>query len=118
MSKSTTAVPSEGDPGARRDQRQAPRYRYLGVIFLSWIEPDGENHVMGRCLDISEGGLGVEIRRRVAVGTEVRVRADWVKLDGAATVRHLIGRNGAFHIGLQLKQPLSTESLAQLKITL
>ncbi len=70
------------------EERRSSRFRYGGVIFLSWIEPDGENSVMGRCLNVSAGGLGIEVAKRIPVGTEVRVRADWVKLDGAATVRH------------------------------
>jgi hypothetical protein len=96
------------------EQRRASRFRYIGVIFLSWIEPGGDNHVMGRCLDISEGGLGVEVARRIFVGTEVRVQADWVILDGVATVRHSRELGGVFHLGLQLKQPLRPEILAEL----
>jgi PilZ domain len=103
------------DSGERSaaEQRQYSRFRYIGVVFLSWTEPGGENHVMGRCLDISEGGLGVEVARRISVGTEVRVRADWVKLDGVATIRHSRERGGVFHVGLQLKQPLLPEILAK-----
>jgi hypothetical protein len=100
------------DPG--REQRRVARFRYIGVIFLSWIEPDGDNHVMGRCLDISVGGLGVEVARRISVGTEVRVRADWVKLDGIATIRHSRERGGVFHLGLELKRPLPPEALANM----
>jgi hypothetical protein len=69
-------------------------FRYVGVIFISWIAPGGDNHVMGRCRDISVGGLGVEVAKRIHVGNEVRVRADWVNLDGAATVRHSREQSG------------------------
>ncbi len=103
---------SERGAGPRPELRRYSRYRYIGVVFLSWTEPDGDNYVMGRCLDISEGGLGVEIARRIAVGTQVRVHADWVSLDGAATVRHIAPGGGVFQLGLQLKQPLSPEVLA------
>jgi hypothetical protein len=67
------------------------------VIFLSWSEAGGENYVMGRCLDISVGGLGVEVAKRIHVGTSVRVRADC----------------GVFQLGLELKQPLPPEVLAK-----
>jgi hypothetical protein len=96
------------------EQRRYLRFRYIGVIFLSWVEPDGNNHVMGRCIDISEGGLGIEISRRISVGAEVRVRADWVKLDGIANVRHIREQGGGFQIGLELKEPLPSEALAEL----
>jgi len=96
----------------QQGQRRASRFRYFGVIFLSWIEPGGENYVMGRCLDISISGLGVEVAKRIPVGTEVRVRADWVSLDGAAMVRRVREGGGAFQMGLELKRPLSPEVLA------
>jgi hypothetical protein len=102
------------DRGAapQSEQRRYSRFRYIGVVFLSWIESDGENHVMGRCLDISEGGLGVEVASRISVGTEVRVHADWITLDGAATVRHITRAGGVFQLGLELKRPLPPEALA------
>jgi hypothetical protein len=102
----------ERGAGHQPEQRRYSRFRYIGVIFLSWTEPDGENYVMGRCLDISEGGLGVEVARRISVGTEVRVRADWITLDGAATVRHITQGGGVFQLGLELKRPLPPEALA------
>jgi hypothetical protein len=104
---------AEGGADSRPEQRRALRFRHVGAVFLSWIEPGGENHVMGRCLDISVGGLGVEVAKRIRVGTEVRVRADWVNLDGAATVRHSREQGGVFHIGLELTRPLPPEVLAK-----
>ncbi len=99
------------------EQRRHSRVRYIGVVFLSWEEPGGDdnddNHVMGRCVDISQGGLAVQLSKRIFVGTEVRVRADWVKLDGLATVRHSREAGGVFQLGLQFKRPLSPEILAQ-----
>jgi hypothetical protein len=96
------------------EQRRYSRFRYIGVVFLSWTEPDGENYVMGKCLDISEGGLGVEVARRIAVNTEVKVHADWVNLDGAATVQHVSRAGGVFQLGLKLKKPLPPGVLEKL----
>jgi hypothetical protein len=107
------AVSGERGADPRHEQRRAPRFRYIGVIFLSWIRSGSKNYVMGRCLDISEGGLGVEVAKPILVDTEVRVRADWANLDGAATVRHIAERGGAFHLGLELKQPFPPEVLAK-----
>jgi PilZ domain len=104
------------DKRSAEDQRQHSRIRFFGVVFLSWEEPGGDenddNHVMGRCVDISEGGLAVLLSKRIFVGTQVRVRADWVKLDGPATVRHSREVGGVFQLGLQFKRPLSPEILA------
>jgi len=96
------------------DERQDPRIHYLGVVFLSWMEAPGKNYVMGRCLDISAGGVGVELVRRIPTHTEVRVRTGWLDLDCAATVRHIADRGGVFHVGLQWKQPLRADILAGL----
>jgi hypothetical protein len=102
---------SNGAP--RTELRRSPRYRFFGVIFLSWIGPRGKNHVMGRCLDISEGGLGIEIANQISVDTEVTVRAEWANLDSTATVRYAQTENGVWHLGLELKQPLTPEVIAE-----
>jgi hypothetical protein len=96
------------------DQRRSPRFRHFGAIFLSWMGPRGKNYVMGRCVDISAGGLGVEIASRLSLNTEVTVRAEWANLNGAATVRHIANRGGVFHLGLELKNPFPPEVLAKL----
>jgi hypothetical protein len=108
------AVSDESRAAARYEQRRSPRFRYFGAIFLSWIGPRGKNHVMGRCLDISEGGLGVEIASRISVDTVVTVRAEWANLDSTATVRHITQRVGVFQLGLELKQPLPPEVVKKL----
>jgi hypothetical protein len=107
------ALPKRG-ANPQPEQRRHSRFRYIGVVFLAWNEPDGENYVMGRCLDISVGGLGVEVARRIAVNTVVKVRAGWVSLDGPATVRHIMQVGGVFQLGLELKHPLPPEVLAKL----
>lgn len=108
------AVSDESNAGLSHEQRRSPRFRYFGAIFLSWIGPHGKNHVIGRCLDISEGGLGIEIATRISVNTEVTVRAEWANLDSTATVRHLAQRAGVFHLGLELKQRFPPEVVTKL----
>ena len=105
------AVPDDRGPGS--EKRQDLRFRFMGVVFLHWIEADDENYVMGKCVDISMGGLGVEVALRIPVGTEVKVRAEWVNLDGSATVRRASRRGAVFQIGLQLKHPLDPDVLAK-----
>lgn len=78
------------------------------------MDAHNKNYVMGKCLDISEGGVGIELGRRISVGTEVTVRADWVSLDDKATVRHVTERGAVFHLGLQFKHALRTDVVAQL----
>jgi hypothetical protein len=104
----------ESNAESAREQRRSPRFRYIGVIFVSWIGPRGRNHVMGRCLDISEGGLGIEIASYISADTEVRVRAEWANLDGEARVRHVTNEGGVFHLGLELREPFSPEVVAKI----
>jgi hypothetical protein len=44
----------------------------------------------------------------------VKVHADWVNLDGAATVQHVSRAGGVFQLGLKLKKPLPPGVLEKL----
>jgi hypothetical protein len=108
------AVSDDSNSQPPPQQRRSLHFRYFGAIFLSWIGPGGKNYAMGRSFDISEHGLGVEIAIRISVDSVVTVRAEWAQLDNTAIVRRIVPRGGVFQLGLELKQPLAPEVLAQL----
>jgi len=117
MTSVPVATSDASQPIPPQDQQpRFPRFPYFGSIFLSWIGAGGKTHVMGRCFDISEKGVGVEIANLISVGTEVSVRAEWANLNTAATVRHIARRGGALQLGLELKQPIPPEFLAKLSL--
>jgi hypothetical protein len=97
------------------ESRRHPRFHYRGVVFISWKMFDGQkNFALGRCLDVSEQGLGLELSARIPVGSFVRVRAYRLNLDGSATVRHVTRRPGGYGLGLELSQPLDPDVLLEL----
>jgi hypothetical protein len=100
------------------ENRRHPRIRYAGIIFISWKTFDGQkNHALGRCLDVSRQGLGLELSTRIPVGSFVKVRAYRLNLDDSATVRHVIRRPGGYGLGLELSRPLDADVLAELDET-
>jgi hypothetical protein len=97
------------------ENRRHPRFQYRGVVFISWKMFDGQkNCALGRCLDVSEQGLGLELSARIPVGSFVRVRAYKLNLDCSATVRHVSRRPVGYGLGLQLSQPLEPDVLSEL----
>ena len=101
--------------GAALDQRQHPRIHYSGLISVSWKTFDGQkNSVLGRCIDVSERGVGFVLPARIPVGSFVRVKAFALNLDGSAMVRHVSRRDGVYVMGLELSTPLDPDVLAEL----
>ncbi len=101
--------------GAALDQRLHPRIHYSGLISVSWKTFDGQkNSVLGRCIDVSERGVGFVLPARIPVGSFVRVKAFALNLDGSAMVRHVTRRDGVYMMGLELSTPLNSDVLAEL----
>ena len=101
------------------DRREHVRIPYSGVIFISWKTFQGDsNHVLGKCLDVSEAGIGLELSARIPVGSFVKVRAYGLNLDCSAIVRRIVRRPGGYRLGLTLSKPLEQEILAELSLPL
>jgi hypothetical protein len=97
------------------ESRRHQRFQYGGVVFISWRTFDGQrNYALGRCLDVSEQGLGLELSARIPVGSFVKLRAYKLNLDGSATVRHIARLPVGYGLGLELSQPLDPDVLAEL----
>jgi PilZ domain-containing protein len=97
------------------ENRRHPRFQYFGVVFVSWKMFDGQkNCALGRCIDVSERGMGLALSARIPVGSFVRVRAYKLNLDCSATVRHVAQQPGGYGLGLQLSMPVDADVLAEL----
>ena len=94
--------------------RRYLRIRYSGVIFISWKTVNGQrNHVLGRILNVSAQGIGLELATRIPKGSFIRVRAYGLTLDGSATVRRVVQRDGVYVLGLELSESLDPNMLGQ-----
>ena len=103
------------EEGGASDKRLHPRIEYSGLVSVSWKTFDGQrNSVLGKCVDVSERGLGFMLPARIPVGSFVKVKAFALNLDGSATVRHVARRDGIYVMGLELSTPLDANVLAEL----
>jgi hypothetical protein len=83
-------------------------------VSISWTSHGERNYVLGRCLDISERGIGLELPKSLPLGAEVTLHADWLSLDGGATLRRQVRRAGVYVLGLEFEVPLREEILQSL----
>lgn len=89
-----------------------PRVPYEGFVSISWKTFEGvRNCALGKCLDVSERGVGLELSSRIAVGSFVKVRAYGLNLEGSAFVRHVSRQAGKYILGLELSAPLDSDVL-------
>jgi hypothetical protein len=85
-----------------KEARRNRRIPYSGSVRISWEDARGPHFSMGRCIDISETGLRIELPVSIPLHTAVMLTAERIGLSGSASVKHL-ARFGAKHlIGLQL----------------
>jgi len=99
------------------ENRLHPRIEYHGLISVSWKANGQLNHVLGKCIDVSERGVGFELPTRIPVGSSVGVKVYALNLDGSATVRHVARRAGGYVLGLELSTPLDSDVLAELVVS-
>ena len=97
------------------ERRRHGRIPYDGPVRLSWEDEHG--HVLyaqGKCMDVSEGGLRIEVQEWVPVRTYVTLRADRIDVSGTAVVKHVRRRGTRFVVGLAISQQLRLKGLAKL----
>jgi hypothetical protein len=101
---------------ARRDLRRNNRTVYTGLIEVSWVEGSEDKFTRGRCVDLSEDGLLLELPVSIQVRTMVTLRFDRIQLGGTASVRHARRAGVKFRVGLELSQHLKQQVARNLKI--
>ena len=84
--------------GRSRGVQAHPRRPMSGPVEVSWkYSPSLEWHSHGRCLDVSEGGLKMELPDPIDVFERIKFRAEHADLAGTASVRHC-SRVGAIYV--------------------
>jgi PilZ domain-containing protein len=87
-----------------RRRRAHPRVPLSRPIQVSWkYNPDLEQHSQGRCLDVSEGGLMMELPDPIVVSERIRFRVDDVHLAGTASVRYCNHVGRSYLIGVKFR---------------
>lgn len=91
----------------RKNARRDERLTLGGNVRLIWQDVRGyEKFARGRCLDVSQSGLRMELPEAIPVRSYVIVRADSVGMAAHAAVRHCAPHRGKFIVGLEFSVPL------------
>jgi hypothetical protein len=88
----------------RKDLRRSKRYLVEGeTVRISWLGLNGtlKTTPHARVLNISEGGMAVEIPEPAQLVSRVKLQADKHKLLGEATVRHCRRSVSKYIIGVE-----------------
>jgi hypothetical protein len=102
----------------KRDLRRHQRIPFLGPLHIAWEEDYGSpKYARGKCLDVSEGGLRIEVEvfEPIPVRSRVSLRADRINLHASGTVKHAARRGSTYIVGLELSQALSEQALAVIR---
>src|SRR5258708_11256044 len=99
---STNATPS-WSALRRNDLRRSRRYTTAETIRVSWMGLDGTLRTVphARVINISEGGIAVEIPEAAQAISRVKLQADKHHLLGEGTVRHCRRAGVQYVIGVE-----------------
>jgi hypothetical protein len=84
-------------------------------VAVSWTVNDEPRYTRGRCIDVSEAGLRLELPVAVATGTDISLNAERIKISGQARVRHCTRYGAKYLAGVELSQALRNNALAALR---
>ncbi len=102
--------------------RDGVRQYMGGKVRIHWSEPSGATFgCVGRCFEVSTGGMCIDIDRRIAKGSVVQIESHELKVVGLGIVRHCRQKGMGFRLGLQFSDGLKriperpSESLATVR---
>ena len=97
----------------KKDNRQHHRVPYSGPARISWEDEQGLiRFARAKCIDVSEGGLRIEVGEPIPVRSQISLRADRINFSGSATVRNTAWRGCKYILGLNLNQSQPAEVFA------
>jgi hypothetical protein len=106
--------PSE-DIVSSKDSRRHRRMPYIGSIQIGWEASGQARFAQGKCIDISESGLRMEVPVPVPLRTTISIRAEKITLNGSATVRHVDRYGSKYILGIEMSQILQDKTLAAIR---
>lgn len=95
--------------GLRRHQRVP----LDSVIRLTWQDQNGLQRVAkGKCVDISERGLGILVEENVPLRSYVQFRVEKIGFTGSGSVRYVTRKGLRYVLGLEFAGTLHWQSPA------
>ena len=102
----------------RKDLRRFERLPCALSVLLAWTDPDGsDRYGRGKCRDVSEAGLRVDIVDSVPVQTYVNLRIEKWDLTASARVRYSRRAGATNVVGLELTQKVRKQIVDSLRET-
>jgi hypothetical protein len=99
-----------------KEGRRHRRIPYAGPIRLSWSDPSGNpRFAMGKCIEVSESGLRVEVPANIPERTILQLNAERIKFAGSSTVRHTERHGAKYILGLELSQSMTEKAVAAIR---
>jgi PilZ domain-containing protein len=101
---------------SNKELRRYQRIPFAGLLRICSEDAHG-NAVYGRakCIDLSQGGVRIEALTPISVGTFLSLRSDTLNLGGQARVKQIAQKGAKYFLGLELSQPLSSQTLAAVR---
>jgi hypothetical protein len=101
---------------SKKENRQHQRIPYFGSTRISWEDERGlTRYGHAKCLDVSKGGLRIELSEPIPIRSRLFLRANLIDLGGSATVRHTAWRGCKYILGLNLSHTLHDDALAAIR---
>jgi hypothetical protein len=99
---------------ARKDLRRHRRYAVEPTVLqVSWLDLSGKlKMTRTRALNISEGGIAIELPEAALPLSMIRFQSDKYKIRGAGAVRHCRRVGSKFVVGLEFMEGLRWQAPA------
>ena len=99
-----------------KEGRRHSRIPYAGPVRVSWTGPSGDPaYTLGKCIEVSESGLRIEVPVQIAVRTPLLLNAERIKFSGPAMVRHCVRTGSKYILGLELSQSMTDKVVATIR---
>ena len=86
----------------KKERRRDVRYPIEERIEVLWQEERGDPYILRcRCLDVSAGGLRIEVPNRIPARTKVNFIFDQAAFAGSGSVRYCIGKGLNYILGIE-----------------
>jgi PilZ domain len=89
-----------------KETRRYRRIPYSGSVRVSWESAGGARFASGKCIDLSENGLRIELPVSIPPRTRVQLTTDRVGVAGSASVKNSERFGAKFIIGLEFTETL------------
>jgi hypothetical protein len=96
---------------ASKDGRRHRRLPYCGTIRVSWDDGKGQHYAVGKCIDISESGLRIELPVAVPSHATLLIATDRIRFSGSASVKHVVRFGAKYLVGVALNSGLNPKTL-------